>query len=158
MPRLYLSPSQFSSTLEALTFPAQITRLSAISGAMDQLLARASRRVDGFCRKRVVAPGQTTIAVGGSISAGATSVSLTSTLNFDNDQEQAILLNPSGGTAEIVPLVPAPVNVTTWIAPYPGTLALAQPTQYSHSAGEIVQGLYQEVSTVGSSGSSDVYS
>lgn len=157
MPRLYLSTTDFQNTLEALTFSAQLTRTAAVPGALDQLLARASRRVDGFCRKRIGVPGQTTIASGGGISAGATSIIVNSTLGFDNGQEQAILLG-SGGTQEIVPLVPAPVSVSSWTSPYPGSLTLAQPTQYAHTAGESVQGLYQEVSTVGSSGSSDVYS
>lgn len=157
MPRLYLSTTDFQNTLEALTFSAQLTRIAAVPGALDQLLARASRRVDGFCRKRIGVPGQTTIASGGGISAGATSIIVNSTLGFDNGQEQAILLG-SGGTQEIVPLVPAPVSVSSWTSPYPGTLTFAQETQYAHNAGEVVQGLYQEVSTVGSSGSSDIYS
>lgn len=156
MPRLYLSTTDFANTLEYLTFPAQITRLSAVSGAIDQLLARASRRVDTFCHKRVCSPGTTTIATGGGICA--TSMSLTSTLGFDNGQEQAILINPDGATAEIVPVLPGGVNVSSWTSPYPGTLALAQPTVYSHSQGEAVVGLYQEVSTVGSSSSSEPYS
>lgn len=158
MPRLYISTTDFQNTLEALTFPAQMARINAISGALDMLLSRASRRVDGYCKKRILAPGQTTIAIGGGISAGATSINITSTLNFDNGQEQAILFNPGGANQEIVPLVPAPVQVSAWASPYPGSLKLAQGTQYSHSAGEAIQGLYQEVSTVGSSGSSDVYS
>ncbi|HET8911891.1 MAG TPA: hypothetical protein VFN23_10530 [Ktedonobacteraceae bacterium] len=158
MPRLYLSTTDFLATTEALTFPAQMARLQNVAGALDMLLARASRRVDGFCKKRIGQPGQTTIVVGGGISAGATLISLTSTLGFDNGQEQAILLNPGGGTQEIVLLVPAPVQVSNWSSPYPGSLKLAQGTLYPHSAGEVVQGLYQEVSTVGSSGSSDIYS
>lgn len=158
MPRLYLNPTLFNETAEALTFPVQVARLQAVSGALDQLLARASRRVDLTCKKRVMSPGTTTIATGGGISAGATSVNLTSTLGFDNGQEQAILLNPGGANAEIVPVLPGGVNVTSWISPYPGSLALGTPVQYSHAALEPVQGLYQEVSTVGSSGSSDVYS
>lgn len=158
MPRLYISTTDFANTLEALTFPAQMVRINAISGALDMLLSRASRRVDGFAKKRILAPGQTTIAVGGGISAGATSINVTSTLNFDNGQEQAILINPGGGTAEILPVLPGGVQVSNWASPYPGTLSLGAPTQYSHNAGEVIQGLYQEVSTVGSSGSSDVYS
>ncbi len=156
MPRLYLSPALFAETPEYLTFPAQLARLAALPGAIDQLLSRASRRVDGYCRKRVVQPGTTTLATG--IGPGATSLSVASTLNFDNGQEQAVWINPNGATAEIVPLAPAPVTVSSWVSPYPGSLALAQGTQYAHVQGETVQGLYQEVSTVGSSGSSDVYS
>lgn len=159
MPRLYLSTTDFQTTAEALTFPAQIIRLQAVSGALDRMLAQATRRVDGFCRKRVVGPPTTTIATGGGISAGATSVNVTSTLGFDNGQETAIFFNPNGANAEIVPVLAGGIVVTTPLAsPYPGSIQLAIPTQYAHSAGETVQGLYQEVSTVGSSGSSDVYS
>lgn len=158
MPRLYLTPASFAQTIEYLTFPAQIARLQAVSGALDQLLARASRRVDLFCHKRVLAPGQTTIASGGGISAGATSVSVTSTLGFDNGQEEAIVFNPGGGNQEIIPLLPGGVQVTSWTSPYPGMFSLATPVQYSHNEGETVLGCFQEVSTVGSSGSSDVYS
>jgi hypothetical protein len=81
-----------------------------------------------------------------------------STLNFDNGQEQAVLINPGGGNQEILPLAPAPVKVSSWASPYPGSLTLATPCSYTHASSETVQGLYQEVSTVGSSGSSDVYS
>lgn len=155
MPRLYLSPSDFQNSAEALTFPAQISRLSAVSGALDQLLARASRRVDLYCKKRVLQPGTTTVAV--NIVAGALSVQVSSTLNFDNGQEQAIQIG-SDGTQEIIPLAPGGVQVSSWTSPYPGTLTFAQPCAYAHAANELVVGLYQEVSTVGSSGSSDVYS
>lgn len=158
MPRLYLTPTQLNQTAEALTFPVQVARLQAVSGALDQLLARASRRVDLFCRKRVLTPGTTTIASGGGISEGATSVSVTSTLGFDNGQEEAIVFNPGGATQEIIPLLPGGVNVTNWSSPYPGSFTLATPVQYAHVEGETVLGCFQEVSTVGSSGSSDVYS
>ncbi|GHO99546.1 hypothetical protein KSF_095940 [Reticulibacter mediterranei] len=156
MPRLYLTPTQFTSYPQAITFAGQVAQLTAISGAMDQLLARASRRVDNYARKRIVQPGATTVGSGG-ISQGGTSLPVASTLGFDNGQEQAVILG-SGGTQEIVPLVPGGVQVTSWSSPYPGTLTLASGVFYSHNTGEAVQGCYQEVSTVGSSGSSDVYS
>jgi hypothetical protein len=156
MPRLYLNPGQFASYPQALTFAGQVSQLSALSGAMDQLMARASRRVDAYARKRIVAPGTTTVGTGG-ISAGGTSLPVASTLGFDNGQEQAAIIG-SSGTQEIVPLLPGGVQVSAWAYPYPGTLTLASGTLYSHSSGEAVQGCYQEVSTVGSSGSSDVYS
>ncbi len=157
MPRLYVSTSDFTSYPEAIAFTYQLSQLQAISGALDKLLARASRRVDGFCKKRIQNPPTTTVASPG-CSAGATSLPVASTLGFDNGQEQAINLNASGGTAELLPILPGGVQVTSWIAPYPGVLQLATPTQFAHSASETVQGCYQEVSTVGSSSSSDVYS
>jgi len=156
MPRIYVSPGQFSLYPQAFTFASQITQMSALVGTMDMLMARASRRVDNYARKRIVQAGSTTVGVGG-IAAGGTSLPVTSTLGFDNGQEQAVIIG-SGGTQEIIALTPGGVQVANWSGVYPGTLTLAQGTLYSHSAGEAVQGCYQEVSTVGSSGSSDVYS
>jgi hypothetical protein len=156
MPRLYLTPTQFTSYPQAITFAGQVAQLTAISGAMDMLLARASRRVDNYARKRIVRPGATTIGTGG-ISQGGTSLPVASTLGFDNGQEQAVIIG-TGGTQEIVPILPGGVQVSSWSSPYPGTLTLASGVLYSHSTGEAVTGCYQEVSTVGSSGSSDVYS
>lgn len=156
MPRLYLTPTQFNSYPQAITFAGQVAQITAISGAMDMLLARASRRVDNYARKRIVQPGTTTLASGG-ISQGGTSLPVASTLNFDNGQEQAVIIG-TGGTQEIVPILPGGVSVSSWASPYPGTLTLASGVLYSHNAGEAVTGCYQEVSTVGSSGSSDVYS
>jgi hypothetical protein len=157
MPRIYVPVTDFTGYPEAITFPQQIAQLNAVSGGLDRMLARASRRVDGFCKKRVVAPPATTIATGGGISAGATSISVTSTLGFDNGQEEAVVIG-SGATQEIVPVQPGGIQVTTWTSPYPGVIQLAQGTAYAHLAGETVQGCYQEVSTVGSSSSLDTYS
>jgi len=152
-----LLPADFANTSEALTFPAQIARLQAISGALDRMLAQATRRVDGFCKKRIVAPPTTTIATGGGINAGATSVNVTSTLGFDNGQETALQFNPGGDTEEIVPVVPGGIIFGFTSASYPGSIQLAQGTTYSHSAGEMVRGLYQEISTVGSASSAEPY-
>jgi hypothetical protein len=156
MVRMYVLPSQFSSYPPAIAFAFELQQLTAIPGALDMLMARASRRVDAYARKRIVSPGTTTIATGG-ISQGATVLPITSTLGFDNGQEQAVIVG-SGGTQEIIPLVPGGMQVTNWSLTYPGTLTLAQPVTYAHSAGEAVAGCYQEITTVGSSGSSDVYS
>ena len=156
MPRLYVSVADFPSYPEALTFPVQMTRIQANSGALDRLLSQATKRVDAFCRKKVVAPPLTTVGTGG-IAQGGTSLPLTSALGFDNGQETAVQIG-SGGTQEIVPVVAGGVLLSSPTSPYPATLQLAQGTLYAHVAGEAVQGLYQEVSTVGSSGSSDVYS
>ena len=141
-----------------MAFTSQVATLQATTGALDKLLARASRRVDLFCKKRVITPPNTTIATGGGISIGATSVNLTSTLHYDNGQEMALVLGVGLTTQEIVPVAPGGVNVTSWTSPYPGTITLAQPTTFGHSAGETVQCVYQEVSTVGNSSSSDTYS
>ena len=98
----------------------------------------------------------TTVGVGG-IAQGGTVLPVASTLGFDNGYEEAVVLG-TGGNQEIIPVMPGGINVTSWVSPYPGTITLAVPTQNAHVQGEMVQGCYQEVSTVGSSGSSDVYS
>lgn len=157
MPRIYLTPGAFNSYPAAITFPVQIAQLSAVSGAMDRLLANASRRVDRYTRKRIAAPSSTTVAAGG-IVAGGTVLNVNGTLGFDGGDEQAVILNPGGNNQETILLTPGPVTVTTWASPYPGSLALATPTAFAHNAGETVQGVYQEVSTVGSSGSGDAAS
>lgn len=157
MPRLYLSPATFANYPASLTFPVQVAQLNALSGAMDRVLANASRRVDRYARKRIGAPSSTTIAAGG-ISAGGTVLNVNSTLGFDGGDEQAVMLNPGGNTQETILLTPGPVVVSSWASPYPGSLALATPTTYAHNANEGVQGVYQEVSTVGSSSSSDAAS
>lgn len=154
MPRLYLNPNQLLLYPEALAFQFQIQQLSLLSGALDQLLARASRRVDKIARKRIQAPPTTTVGTGG-ITAGSTTLPVTSTLGFDNDQEQAVVIGPPGGAQEMIPLLPGGVQVSVWAPPYPGNLVLAQPAAYTHNAGDMVQGCYQEISTVGSSGSND---
>src|SRR5437763_15882347 len=102
MVRLYCTPATFSTTTAALAFPFQIAQLQALPGAIDRLLATASRRVDSFCRKRVQLPGTTTVGTGG-IAQGATSLPVVSTLGFDGGQEQAILLGV-GSAQEIIPV------------------------------------------------------
>ncbi len=156
MPRIYVSATDFLSYPQAISFAYQIAQLQAQSGGLDKLLARASRRVDGYARKRICSAPPTTVATSG-IAPGGTSLPVASTLGFDNGQEQAVIIG-SGGTAETLPIMPGGVTVSSWSSPYPGTITLAQGVTYNHSAGEAVQGCYQEVSTVGSSGSSDVYS
>jgi hypothetical protein len=156
MPRLYISATNFASFPPAIAFSFQLTQLQAVSGAVDMLLARASRRVDAYARKRIGIPGTTTVGTGG-INLGSTSLPVASTLGFDNGQEQAAIIG-TGGTLETIPLLPGGIQVTSWSSPYPGTLTLAQGVAYNHLAGETVVGCYQEVSTVGSSGSSDIYS
>ncbi len=156
MPRLYVSVLDIQSYPVSLSFSFQITQLQAISGALDKLIARASKRVDAYCDKRLGQPGVTTVGTGG-LAQGGTVLPVTSTLGFDNIEEQAIVLG-TGGNQETIAIANGGVSVTTWSTPYPGTITLAAPTQYAHSAGEAVQGCYQEVCTVGSSASLDVYS
>ena len=151
MPRLYLLPGQFEDYPCALTFAFQVEQLlKARPGAMDKLMASASRRVDGFARKRIVFPPATTIGTGG-IAAGATMLPLTSTLGFDRGQEEAIIIG-----SEIIPLVPGGVSVSEWVYPYPGSVILAQGVTSSHSAGEAVRGCYQEISKVGNPSGRDI--
>jgi hypothetical protein len=154
MPRIYLSSSELALYPVAITFSYELSRITALSGAMDRLLARASRRVDSFARKRIVSPPATTIGVGG-IAAGGTSLPMTSTLGFDNGQEEAVIIG-SGGSQEIIPVAPGGVSVTNWASPYPGTITLAQGCAYSHSAGEAAQGCYQEISKVGNPSGRDM--
>lgn len=154
MPRIYLSSSEFALYPVAITFSFELSRITALPGAMDRLLARASRRVDSFARKRIVIPPATTVGVGG-IASGATSLPMTSTLGFDNGAEEAVIIG-TGGSQEIIPVAPGGIAVSSWSSPYPGTVTLAQGCAYSHSAGEVVQGCYQEVSKIGNPSGSDI--
>jgi len=155
MPRLYLTPSELTEL--PLGLSPQVASITSQLGAgvLDKMLFRASQRCDRFCQKRLQAPGTTTLSQ--SASAGATSVSLASTLTFDDLAEQAVILNPGGGNQETVLIQPGGVTVSSYTSPYPGTLQLSSGLQYSHSSGEAAQGVYMEVSEAGSSSSSDPY-
>jgi hypothetical protein len=158
MPRMYVSPSQFTEFPASLAFPLQVGQLQAVSGAMDQLLARASQRVDRYCRKRIGAPPLTAVGTGG-ITAGATALPVASTLGFDNGQEQAVIIGTAtGGIQETIAVAPGGITVSSWTSPYAGEITLLTPVTYSHALGEPVQGCYQEVTTTGSSSSSDTWS
>lgn len=155
MPRLYLTPSELSELPLGLS-PQVASIISQLgSGVLDKMLFRASQRCDRYCQKRLQAPGTTTLSQ--NASAGATSISLASTLTFDDLAEQAVILNPGGGSQETVLIQPGGVSVTSFTSPYPGTLALASGLQFGHSSGEAVQGCYMEVSEAGSSSTSDPY-
>src|SRR5258708_34827302 len=157
MPRVYLSHANFNLYPAAVTFPVQVAQLSALSGAMDRLMANSSRRCDRYCRKRSGVDAWEIKETGG-IRRGGMLINVNGPVGFDGGDEQAIILNSGGNTQETILLTPGPVTVTSWLPPYPGSLALATPTVYAHSASEVVQGVYQEVSTVGSSGSGDAAS
>lgn len=152
MPRLYLSPTEVFSYPAAIALALPITQLqNAGTGALDLALMRASRRADGIAKKRLGAPGTTTVGTGG-IAAGATSLPVASTLGFDDGAEQAVLID-TGSLQEVIPLVSGGIALTLPpVSPYPGTLTLAQPTASAHSAGATVQCVYQEVITAKSSG------
>jgi hypothetical protein len=161
MGRLYLSPQEITLTPIGVVLSSFMTMLqNAGTGALDLALMRASVRCDAYCKKRLQAPQSTTLlGVGTVIPAGGTSVPVTSTLGWDGRGDEAVVLNPGGGTQEIIPLAPGGVQMNAPVAsPYPGTLTLAYGTQFAHSAAEPVAGCYQEVTMAGSSSSSDVWS
>jgi len=129
------------------------TTLSSLaSGVLDKLLARASARVDAFTNRRIQAPGSTTLSTGAS--AGDSSISVASTLNLDNNSEQAAVIG-TGSTQETVVISPGGVSVSSYTSPYPGTIALATGLQYAHSSGASVQYCYQEVDVARAVSSND---
>lgn len=154
MPRLYLSPTELQSRPAGIALAQQIAQLP--SGGLDALLASASQAVDNACRKRIGAPGATTVGTGG-IAAGASLLPVTSTLGIDDLAENAVIID-TGANQETILVQPGGVAPTLPLqAPYPGTIQLATPAAYAHSAGATVQYVYQEVDETGRSSSSDLY-
>ena len=153
MPRQYVTPSDVNSSAIGIALAAQISQLPA--GEIDRVTFRASRRVDGFCRRRLGAPQSTTVGTGG-ITAGATVLPVSSTLGWDNKEEECVIVG-SGNLLEIIPLVPGGVIVTSFASPYAGTLQLAQAVAFNHLAGDPVVGCYQEVAEASSSSSSETF-
>ncbi len=154
MPRVYLTPAELQEMPLGVALSSQIGQLNP--GVLDKLLARVSRRVDGYCEKRIQAPGTTTLS--GNVSAGASSISVASTLTLDNLAEQAVILDSGLGTQETALIQPGGVTVSAWNSPYPGTLALAAPLQFSHSSGATCQYVYQEVNETKRASMADPYS
>lgn len=155
MPRLYLSTNELKELPIGIALASQINQMSA--GVLDKLLARVSERADNFCQKRLQAPGSSTLSA--PASAGATSISVASTLTLDNLAEQAVILDNGLGTQETVLIQPGGVTVTSWTTGvYPGTIALATPLQFSHNNGGSVTYVYQEVGETGRASMSDPYS
>ncbi len=155
MPRIYLTASEAQEMPVGIALSAQIAQLP--SGVLDKLLARVSQRADNYVHKRLGAPGSTTLS--GSVSAGATSITVSSTLSLDNLAEQAVILDMGLGTQETALIQPGGVTVNSpWASPYPGTLALATPLQFGHSNGASVTYVYQEVDETGRASMSDPYS
>lgn len=153
MPRLYLTPAELQAMPVGIGMKTQIAQLG--TGQLDTLLMRASQEVDQCCQKRLQALGTTSLT--SSVSAGATTLPVASTLTFDNGAEQAVYVG-SGATQEIVEIVPGGVTLTgSTISPYPGTFTLAAPLVYAHNSGEPVTGVYREVQEAGGTSSSDPY-
>lgn len=145
--RLYLTPAELQEMPLGIGVQALLSGLG--SGVLEKLLARASARCDAFCRRRLQAPGSTTLAA--DAASGAPSLSLTSTLTLDNLDEQAVSIG-AGATQETVALVSGGVTVTSWSDPYPGTVKLETPLIYNHSAGETVKLVYREVTDITEAG------
>lgn len=154
MPRIYMTPQEFSQTILGITLAGQLNQLPP--GSIDQILAGVSQRVDSRIEKRLQAPGSTTLT--GNVSANASSINVASTLTLDELDEQAVMLDVGLGTQETVLIQPGGVTVTSWQSPYPGTLALATPLQFGHSNGASVQYVYQEVDETPSASMSDPWS
>lgn len=148
MPRLYLTPAELNELPLGIGLAPQISTLGL--GVLDKLIARASKRCDQTCHRRLQSPGSSTLTA--NVSAGATSIAVTSTLTLDNLAEQAIQI----GTETAI-INPGGVTVTSWTAPYPGSITLNSPLQNGHSNGDAVTFLYKEVSEAGSSSTSDPY-
>jgi hypothetical protein len=125
-------------------------------GVLDKLLSKASQKCDSECRKRLQAPGSSTLSYGAS--AGDISIQVASTLTLDDLDEQAVWINPGAANAETLIITSGGVLVNTpWVSPYPGVITLQGGLQYGHALNEPVQYLYKEVTLAGSSSSSDPY-
>lgn len=158
VPRLYITPIEFQLSPMGLNPSVQAIISQLAPGVIDQLIARASERCDMYCQKRLQAPASTSLSQG--VSAGATTISVASTITFDNLAELAVIID-TGSNQETVQITPGGVTVTSWLSPYPGTypgtVSLQTGLQFGHSSGAPVQLVYKEVTEAGSSSSSDPY-
>lgn len=154
MPRIYVTPAEVNESPLGIGLASSISALGP--GVLDKLLARASQRADNYCEKRLQSPASTTLA--SSVSAGATTLSVASTLTLDNLAEQAAIVDYGNGFQETVEIQSGGVAVSSWSSPYPGTVALKSPLQFSHNSGAVVQFAYKEVKTAGKSSTGDPYS
>lgn len=145
--RLYLTPAGLQEMPLGVGLQASIAALSP--GVLDKILARASARCDAFCRRRLQAPGSSTLTSPAGV--GATTIAVASTLTLDALDEQAVILG-SGPSSETVAIVSGGVSVSSWSDPYPGILTLAAPLSYAHNSGETVQYVYQEVTDITEAG------
>lgn len=156
MPRIYITPSDLLSTPFGLAVQGQINQLPP--GAIDQLIARACQRADGYCEKRLQAPGSSTLSA--EATANTSTLSVVSTLTLDQLAEQAAIIDEGNSNQETVIIQTGGVNVTSWQSPYPGTLTLdpSTPLMFSHSQGAPVQYVYKEVRETPTASNSDPYS
>lgn len=92
--------------------------------------------------------------------AGASSISVVSTLMLDELPEQAAILDLGNSNQETVLIQSGGVNVTSWQSPYPGTITLdpSTPLMFSHSQNTTVTYCYQEVREAITASQSDPYS
>jgi|SRR2546429_1563633 len=152
MVRLYLTPSELNEMPLGIGLASSISTLG--TNVIDKLLSRASVRCDSECKRRLQAPGSTTLAQ--PASPGATQISVASTLTLDELDEQAVQIG-TGSTQETILVKSGGVTVTNWASPYAGTIDLASALQFSHNSGEAVVYLYKETTEAGSSSSSDPF-
>jgi len=145
--KLYLTPAEVNEMPIGIGLQASLAQLE--SGVLEKMLARASQRCDTFCRRRLQAPGSTTLSTNAII--GATLIALNSTLTLDELSEQAAIIG-TGTTQETVLIAPGGVTVSSFTTPYPGIAALLTPLAYAHSSGESVQLVYQEVTVLAEAG------
>lgn len=92
------------------------------------------------------------------VSAGASIITVLSTLTLDNLAEQGVIIDLGNGGQETILIQPGGVTVTSWVSPYPGTIQLAMPLTFGHSSGAPVQFVYKEVNEAIKASQSDPYS
>lgn len=155
MPKLYLTPNELTDSPLGQNSAVSAIIAALAPGAIDKILFRCSKRCDTFTDRRLQGPQNTTLSM--NVSAGATQIAVASTLSFDELAEQGLIIG-TGASTEIVDIAPGGITVTSFTSPYPGVITLLEPLTNAHSIGETVQGVLREVSEVGGSSSSDVYS
>lgn len=153
MPRMYVTPLDFvTDPLGSALLPQQ-GQVSATDGAfvpngvVERLLWRASARVDKYCKRRLGAPGTTTL--GANLSPGATAIPLTSCIGFDGTPDTVITLGT--GSASETLRCEGLVAVTPR-DPFPATVNLLSgtATQFAHNQGEpIAESYYEQRRLVG---------
>ncbi len=154
MGKLFVTPAQLASYPIGVTMAGLINSLPP--GTIDEILMRSSQRCEDFCQKRLQSPGSSTLSV--PATAGQQSISVASTLTLDELAELAVIIDQGTGLQETVQITPGGVVANTPLAsPYPGTITLETPLQFSHSSGAAVQYCIQEVEEAGSASSGDPY-
>lgn len=128
--RLYLTPADFAETALGTYWTA-----NAAATAVARALARGSRAADTLIRGHLGQPGASTTT--SPISPGTTAIPVASTINL----AEGDLLDLGNGAERI--LITG-VTVSSWTAPYPGTVLLAAPTSNGYGSGTAVLGLYRE--------------